>query len=124
MVRPVAQAVAASPYAERVIAWDLINEPEWAIAGPGLYGGDEDFDPDAELETVTHAQMETFVSEAIAVLREESDALITVGGAAMKWKSAWTQVDVDFYQLHIYDWVNGYWPYSMSPSDYGIDDMG
>ncbi len=40
----------------------------------------------------------------------------------MKWKSAWTQNDVDFYQLHIYDWVNDYWPYSMSPSDYGIDD--
>ena len=40
----------------------------------------------------------------------------------MKWGHAWTETDVDFYQLHIYDWVNDYWPYSMSPTDFGLDD--
>ncbi len=33
VVKPVAQTVAQSPYAKRVIAWDIINEPEWAMRG-------------------------------------------------------------------------------------------
>jgi len=121
VVRPIAQAVAAHPHAQRVIAWDVINEPEWAMSGSSPYG-DMDYTPNPDLQTVTHAQMETFVADTIAVLRAESDAMVTVGGAAMKWAHAWSVVDIDFYQFHIYDWVDDYWPYDMSPSDYGVDD--
>jgi len=121
VVRPVAKAVSESPHKKRLIAWDIINEPEWAMTGVSPYG-DPDYDPIAELAPVTHAQMEAFIAETIGVLREESDALITVGGAAMKWSKAWSAVDVDFYQFHIYDWVNQYWPYTGSPSDYGVND--
>ena len=122
VVRPVAQAVAQSPYADRVIAWDVINEPEWAMYGPSLYGGDEDFDPDPDLQSVTHGEMDAFVADVIAVLREESQALVSVGGAAIKWRHAWSEVDVDFHHFHIYDWVDQYWPYDRSPTDYGLDD--
>jgi len=121
VVRPVAQAVESSPYRQRVIAWDVINEPEWAMTGPSPYG-DEDYAPNGELDPVTHAQMETFVSETIAALRQESQALITVGGAAMKWANAWSQVDIDFYQFHMYAWINDWWPYDNPPSHYGVDD--
>lgn len=121
VVRPLVKAAAASPHAERLISWDVINEPEWAMTGPTPYG-DSDYEPSPDLAPVTHAQMETFVAETIGVLRQETSALVTVGGAAMKWGKAWSKVDVDFYQLHIYDWINQYWPYSMSPADYGIDD--
>ena len=121
VVRPLAAAVAAHPYGHRVIAWDVINEPEWAIVGPSPYG-DMDYTPNGELQAISHAQMEAFVADTIAVLRDESDALITVGGAAMKWAKAWSQVDIDFYQFHIYDWVDAYWPYDMSPADFGVDD--
>jgi hypothetical protein len=121
VVRPLAKAASQSPHKKRLVAWDVINEPEWAITGTSPYG-DSDYDPIAELNPITHAQMETFVAETIGVLREESDALITVGGAAMKWAKAWSAVDVDFYQFHIYDWVNQYWPYTMSPADFGVDD--
>lgn len=121
VVRPIAQTVAAHTNADRVIAWDIINEPEWAMSGTSPYG-DMPYTPNPELQTVDHAQMETFVAETIAVLRQESDAMVTVGGAAMKWAKAWSQVDVDFYQFHIYDWVDQYWPYDMSPADYDVDD--
>ena len=38
-------------------------------------------------------------------------ALVSVGGAAIKWPKAWSQVGVDFYQLHYYDWVYEWFPY-------------
>jgi len=43
-----------------------------------------------------------------------------VGGAAVKWLNAWSQVDIDFYQFHIYDWVDQWWPYSTPAASYGL----
>jgi hypothetical protein len=121
-VRPFARAVEASPLARRVIAWDVMNEPEWAITGQSLYGGDDPFDPTSDLSAISHAQMETLLADVIAGLRAESSALVTVGAAAMKWKSAWSTLDQDFYQFHTYDWVEEYWPHTTSPAGYGLSD--
>ena len=122
VVVPVARAVEASPYKQRMIAWDMINEPEWAVTGASMYGGDPEFDPMPDLESVTHAQMEAFLRDVGAGLRAHSTALITVGGTAFKWAHAWSMLDLDFHQFHMYDWVNMYWPYNKSPKDYGLDD--
>ena len=122
VVVPVARAVEASPLKDRVIAWDLINEPEWAINGESMYGGDPMFDPMPDLESVTHAQMEVFLRDVGTALRANSKALITVGATAIKWAHAWSKLDLDFHQFHMYDWVNMYWPYNKSPKDYGLDD--
>ena len=122
VVRPFARAAGKSKRAKRLIAWDVINEPEWAIRGPSLYGGDPPFDPNPELEAISHKQMETFLADTIKVLREETDALISVGGTAIKWKNAWSKLDTDFHQFHIYDWVNKYWPYDRTPSQHGLSD--
>jgi hypothetical protein len=126
IVTPFARALQASPYIDSLHSWDVINEPEWAISGPNKYGGTnggDTFDPNDELESVSHDQMEQFIADTIAVLRTETpDVPLSVGSAALKWATAWTQLDVDFYQTHIYDWVNDYWPYDMSPSDFGLDD--
>jgi hypothetical protein len=121
VVRPIAAAVEASPYRDRMPAWDLINEPEWAMHGTNDLG-DEPYTPNDELESVSHDEMELFLSEVIAVLREESSAQVTVGGSAMKWRNAWTRLDLDFYQFHIYDWINRHWPYDQSPDEYGVVD--
>ena len=118
-VRPFVRAVSASPHAARAVAWDVINEPEWAISGADAYG-DVAFTPQTTLETVTHAEMETFVRDTIAAIRAESSLPVTVGSAAAKWPRAWSGVDVDFYSIHIYDWVNMQWPYSASASELGI----
>jgi hypothetical protein len=122
VVRPFARAAAQSPHGNRLIAWDVINEPEWAVNGASLYGGDEAFDSDDTCTAVTHTQMETFLKDVITGLRAESPALVTIGAAAMKWRHAWTKLDQDFYQFHIYDWVQMYWPYDQSPTDFGMDD--
>jgi len=124
-VRPVARTVAESPHARRMIAWDVINEPEWAIEGPSPYG-DEDYDPnrDAELSLllVSHEQMETFLADTIAVLRDESDALVSVGATAFKWAHAWQNLDTDFHQFHMYDWIDNYWPHDQSPETFDLGD--
>jgi hypothetical protein len=121
VVQPLARAVEQSPYRHRMVAWDVINEPEWAITGQNPYG-DPAYDPDPELDAVTHEQMEAFIGHAIRALRAESSALVTIGAAAMKWAQAWKRMDIDFYTFHIYDWVNQYWPYNQSPAHYGVDD--
>jgi hypothetical protein len=120
VVKPVAQAVKQSPYAKRMIAWDVINEPEWAMTGTDPYG-DPAFESNPGIDPVTFPEMETFLKETIVVLRAESDALVSVGSAAVKWKNAWSTLDQDFYQFHIYDWVNDYWPYDTPATDYGLD---
>ena len=122
VVAPLARAVEASPHKQRMIAWDMINEPEWAIEGPSLYGGDPVFDPQKDLEPVSHAQMEAFLRETLETLRANSKAMVTVGATAFKWKSAWSKLDLDFHQFHMYDWINMYWPYDRPPMSYMLDD--
>jgi hypothetical protein len=123
VIRPFARAAQASQNSRRLIAWDVINEPEWSVTGASLYGGDEAFDPQDDMQAVTHTQMETLLRDVITGLRAESSALVTVGAAAMKWKNAWSRLDLDFHQFHIYDWVHtSGWPYNRTPTQYGVND--
>ncbi|WP_437730910.1 endo-1,4-beta-glucanase [Sorangium sp. So ce1335] len=123
VVRPIAQTVASSPHRHRMLAWDVINEPEWAMTGPSLYGGDPAFEGDAsKFDLVTHQQMEALAKESAAVLREATGAPVSVGSAAIKWGQAWTHADVDFYQVHMYGWVNDWYPYNKPLSEYNLTD--
>lgn len=122
VVRPLISALAASPHASALHSWDVINEPEWAMTGENKYGGAA-FEPSSDLEPITHDQMETFIGDTIKIMRDETpDVPVTIGNAAVKWLDAWSGTDIDFYQPHIYDWVNAYWPYSKSPSELGFGD--
>ncbi len=122
LLGPIADAVAQSPYRKRMIAWDVMNEPEWAITGPSLTG-DPDFPAQGNLDLVTHGQMETFLGDAASVLRARSGALVSVGGAAIKWAKAWSRIGLDFYQFHYYDWVYEWFPYtSVTLAAAGVTD--
>jgi hypothetical protein len=121
VVKTVAQTVAASPHADRVVAWDIINEPEWAMSGSDSYG-DPAFTPDSKFEAVSFDQMETFLTETATTLHQNSSALVTVGSAAIKWAHAFSHVGLDYYTFHVYDWVNQYYPYDQSLASYGVTD--
>ena len=122
VVRPLALAVKQSPNSHRMIAWDVINEPEWAITGPSPYG-DEDYTPTSGLETLTHSEMESFIGDVIGVLRDVSETpLVSVGAAAFKWAHAWKLLDTDFHHFHMYKWINDWWPYTMMPAELDLDD--
>ena len=118
VVRPFVRAANASPNWDRVVSWDVMNEPEWAISGSNPYG-DPAYTPQTNLQLVTHAQMEAFVGEMIAAIRAESPLPVTVGSAGAKWPKAWSNVPVDFYTIHLYDWLNAQYPYSSAPADLG-----
>jgi hypothetical protein len=119
VVTTVAQTVEQSPHRDRVVSWDVINEPEWAISDSDPYG-DPAFSPNPRFQAVTFAQMETFVADTVQTLHQHSSALVTVGSAAIKWANAWSHVGVDFYTFHMYDWVNQSYPYDAPLSSYGI----
>lgn len=121
LIRPVAQAVESSPYKHRMIAWDLINEPEWAMKGNNPFNG-EPYRPESGLDTVSHSEMKTFLDELGFVLRQESSARLTIGSASIGWASAWNESDVDFYQVHYYDWV--YYDFPYTDPQYAPDNMG
>ncbi len=123
VVTPVAQAAGASPNVDRLLGWDIINEPEWAIATTGTSppsSGDA-FAPNSALTTVTLPQMKALINGAIPVLKAATpNALTSVGWAAAKWSWAFTDVTgLDFNQPHIYGWVDEYWPYTQTPAQLG-----
>jgi hypothetical protein len=119
IVKPAAQAAASAPHAERLLGWDVINEPEWAVAATG--DNDQDFTPNDELEAVSLTDMKALINESLTVLAAETPtALRSVGWAAAKWAWAFNDVsNVDFHQPHIYGWVDQYWPYTQSPTELG-----
>jgi hypothetical protein len=127
IVAPIAQAVESSPNRDRMIAWDVINEPEWSITGSDPYG-DQAFDPTSTgsdnktMGTVAFADMETFVKDVVTALHANSSAPVTVGSAAVKWAKAWSKVGLDFYDFHWYGWVDQYFPHTKTPTDYKVDD--
>jgi hypothetical protein len=114
-VQTVAETVEASDHKDRLISWDVINEPEWAISGKDPYG-DGAFTPNADVTTVPFADMENLVKDTVTTLRKVSRAPITVGSAAYTWARAWTRSGLDFYTFHMYDWINRYYPYDKPPS--------
>jgi len=127
VIAPIAKAVESSPNKSRMVAWDVINEPEWSITGSDPYG-DQAFDPNTTgsdgrtMGTVTFAQMETFVKDVVTTLHAHSSAPVTVGSAAVKWAKAWSKVGVDFYDFHWYGWVDQYFPHNKTPADYKVGD--
>lgn len=119
VVSQFASEVDKSANRDRVVSWDVINEPEWAISGSD--GIDQAFTPQATVTTVDYPTMKAFIVAAVAALHGVSDRPVTVGGAAIKWAKAWAGIG-DFYTFHMYDWVNQSFPYNRSLAEYGVTD--
>jgi hypothetical protein len=130
----VAKTVEQDANRDRVVSWDVINEPEWAIGnadGPTNTTesetdpyGDPDFggggSASKTVDAVTFAQMEAFVKATVTTLHANSSAHVTVGSAAIKWKNAWQHVGADYTTVHMYDWINQWYPYNTAVSTFGF----
>ena len=107
--------------ADNLFAWEIINEPEWSIEGPGN-----------TVQLVSGAEMVRFCAMIAEAIHEHSDKMVTVGSACLKWHSSlqppaeehyWSDASfraaydkpnayLDFYQIHYYDWMyNPDWGY-------------
>ncbi|HMQ30396.1 MAG TPA: SGNH/GDSL hydrolase family protein [Chloroflexaceae bacterium] len=109
-----------------VLSWEVINEPEWGIREAGSVHG-------TIPEPVSLQEMQRFVAETAGAIHRNSNQLVTVGSAAMKWNSTaapgaagnwWSdaalkpfdpQGTLDYYQVHYYGWMNGGAGWSYSP---------
>lgn len=80
---------------ENILAWDIINEPEWAMDIEGVTH---------ERQLVSKEAMQNFVTIIAKQIKEISpQTLITLGCASRKWLDLWNNVGLDFYQYHYYD---------------------
>ncbi|MBN1130101.1 MAG: cellulase family glycosylhydrolase, partial [Chitinispirillaceae bacterium] len=105
-----------------LVAWEIINEPEWSISGPG----------NTTPQQVSAAEMVRFCAMIAEAIHLNSSTMVTVGSACLKWHSSrqppaeahyWSdssfranynkpQAFLDFYQIHYYDWMfNADWGY-------------
>ncbi len=94
-LKPLLQHVAASPYAKRVMAYDIVNEPESNIAG--YWGG----------TNLPASSVQTFVRRAASYIHQYGGgAYATVGSATPYYTGTWKNLGLDFYQVHYYPWMD------------------
>lgn len=116
-----------------LLAWEIINEPEWAMKVP--FGGGTE-------QVVEAKEMQYFVGRCIETIRAEAPhQLITVGSASFMWNSSvlpqyknyWSdqvfedlgfnprQVYLDFYSPHYYEWMSSaVSPFGKHVSDWAL----
>lgn len=106
-----------------LLAWEIINEPEWSMT---VSGGGNTF------QTVSASQMQRFVGMQAKAIHQHSNKMVTVGSASLKWNSDiiaistpcvgnfWKNQQIqnaynhplaylDFYQIHYYSWMHAPW---------------
>ena len=79
---------------DRILAWDVINEPEWVTAGVGSLN---------PFTTIGRRAMRDFVGEAAALIHARASQGVTVGSARARWLGLVRGLGLDFYQPHFYE---------------------
>lgn len=79
---------------ERILAWDIINEPEWAMTIPEGNGIEY---------PISATIMQEFVAEVAALIEDKATQPVTVGSASFATLDYWTEIGLDFYQVHYYN---------------------
>lgn len=104
---PLLKRTSENRYAHRVFAWDLLNEPEWAVSNlsqPNMCKARE-----GATDCVTYGQMHWFLTRLsaeankwVSALPKEKKPLVTVGAVRPSTHRNWEAVPQDFYQYHFY----------------------
>ena len=95
----------------RIIAWEIVNEPEWDI-----WGG-----------KVQQKPVQDTVRAIANAINGATPAYVTVGSAMLDGLPMWKGMGLDFYQAHWYDYMqSGDWcaictDYNTVRSRYGLD---
>ena len=77
-----------------VLAWDLINEPEWCIWGIGTL---------SKARGVPAEDLRTWLGEMTACVHSCAPQPVTVGSAGTAYLDFVRGLDLDFYQVHWYE---------------------
>jgi len=90
ILRPIVERYAND---DTVIAWDVMNEPEWCLRGSPLFSA----------TAVSFDALQRFLGEAVACVHRSARQPVTVGCAGTWRLDLVTPLGLDFYQVHWYD---------------------
>jgi len=94
-LKPMLQHIAASPYKNNVLGYDIVNEPEANMSG--YWGG----------VNLAASQVQTFVQNCAAYIHTYGGGgYATVGSATPYYVGTWKNLGLDFYQIHYYPWMD------------------
>jgi hypothetical protein len=96
----------------QIVAWDVVNEPEWAVKGLGTR---------RRTSSVSLETMRAFVRDAVALIHRQTGQAATLGSAAAHWIGAWQALGLDFYQTHWYEHLERRAPLGRAVRDLAID---
>lgn len=89
-LKPLLQHIAASPYRAQVLGYDIVNEPEFAIAETGF-------------GSLPLAQVQAFTQACASYIHQYGGgAYATLGSGTPYWVGYWKGKGLDFYQVHYY----------------------
>jgi hypothetical protein len=109
VLTPILERYGRSP---QIFAWDIINEPEWAMCGLGAR---------RRRSCVPLDAMREFVRDAAALVHLHTRQSATVGSASAHWLDAWRDLGLDFYQAHWYEHLESRAPLARPVRDLGLD---
>ncbi|PYQ30110.1 MAG: hypothetical protein DMF56_10340 [Acidobacteria bacterium] len=90
-----------------ILAWDVINEPEWAT---------KELPDKPTVDAVPLAEMQEFVRAVASTIHSSCPGqTVTVGSARRQWLQSWSGLGLDLYQFHWYDWMAAAEPFPWLP---------
>lgn len=75
-----------------LFAWEIANEPEWAI---------REFHRESAAQ-LHFADFRAYAGEVARAVHEFGEVPVTLGSARLIWVRAWTDLGLDYYQAHYY----------------------
>lgn len=93
-------------------AWDVVNEPEWAVFGYG------NWNPSS---AVAPSEMRAYIQEATERIHRWTSHQATVGSASTRWLDLVRGLGLDLYQAHWYDHFEAKAPLGRPVDSYKLD---
>ena len=90
VLRPLAEHCGGD---DAIVAWDIMNEPEWCLEGGPLMRG----------TAIPFDALQAFLGDAVAAVQQAAPQPVTIGCAGTWRLDLVTPLGLDFYQVHWYD---------------------
>ncbi|MBI4498644.1 MAG: hypothetical protein HY689_12185 [Chloroflexi bacterium] len=112
-VVPMLRHIGQHPAGDRVLAFEIISEPEWGIVE--LHA-----EEDGRVK-VPLADVRAFVKEVAQAIHRHTSALATVEANRAAHMVHWRGLGLDYYSFSWYDWVEPFEPLDRPATAFGLD---